>query len=220
MGPKVPWSASSSLARKDAMLCILPSSYTSSEKDKKGEFWWKRKKRLCFQKLAKFLICRIFIPRLGSTWVIFLVLTHELSTSPWQVSEKAQTWMSELDSLRNPSRKSCYLPNVLVWGVGRFVDTIALHAPVLHSDPTAQEKEWTRSEQQLSFRGSRRTRDDPPAAGRRSRALQHYSIEILDTNRWLIKIPTSFRIEQASSSTMTSSCTAAAAAAQILKASL
>jgi hypothetical protein len=50
--------------------------------------------------------------------------------------------------------------------------------------------------------------------------VEHYSIEILDTNRWLIKIPTSFRIEQASSSTMTSSCTAAAAAAQILKASL
>jgi hypothetical protein len=40
--------------------------------------------------------------------------------------------------------------------------------------------------------------------------VEHYSIEILDANRWLIKIPTSFRIEQASSSTMTSSCTAAA----------
>jgi hypothetical protein len=51
--------------------------------------------------------------------------------------------------------------------------------------------------------------------------VEHYSIEILDTNHWVIKIPTSFRIEQASSSTMTSSCTAAAAAAaQILKTSL
>ncbi len=49
--------------------------------------------------------------------------------------------MSELDSLRNRLRKSCYLPDVLDWGVGRFVDTTALHAPVLHSDPTAQEKE-------------------------------------------------------------------------------
>ncbi len=103
-------------------------------------------------------------------------------------------------------------------GVGRFVDTTALHAPELDSDPTAQEKEWTLNEQQLCFRGSRRARDDPPAP---EGEVEHYSIEILDTNRWLIKIPTSFRIEQASSSTMTSSCTAAAAAAaQILKTSL